>query len=207
MALKKNSGISQPLVDIRHSDRDLPGLMMQLNDSDPEIRRWAAKDLTQFPEAATSLCQRLEIESNQPTREMIATALIHIGSPQVVSGLVPLLRSDDAALRNTVIEALKQLPAAVAPYMEQLLDDADPDVRIFVVNVLEALQHPKVEDWLIAVISTDPHINVVATALDLLGEVGTEASLPALYAVSQRFASEPFIAFAVHHAVQRIRSE
>lgn len=204
MPLKKPASQASDPVDTRYYVRDLPGLLEQLHDNEPTIRRWAARDLAPHPGAAVSLCQRLELESDNATREAIAGALIQIGGSAVLSGLLPLLRSDDAALRNCAIAILKELPADVAPHMEALLDDPDPDVRIFVVNVLEALRHPKVEDWLIAVISVDPHVNVVGTALDLLGEVGTEAALPALDAVLNRFPHEPFVAFAVAAAVNRI---
>lgn len=206
MALKKPDPLADRTQDVRQYPRDLPGLLEQLSCNEVEVRRWAASDLAQHPTAAVALCQRLEIEADHATREAIAIALTRIGGDSVVNGLLPLLRSDDAALRNCVIDILKELPGDVAPHMEALLDDPNPDVRIFVVNVLEALRHPRVEAWLIAVISMDPHVNVVATALDLLGEVGTEAALPALNNVLQRFPGEPFMDFAVNNAVRRIGS-
>jgi HEAT repeat protein len=205
VALKKPQPLEPHLDNTRSRVRDLPGLLLQLASDDVNERRWAARDLAQHAVAAApALCQRLEAEPDRATREAIAISLTKIGGETVVSGLLPLLRSDDAALRNGVIDILKELPGDVAPHMETLLDDPNPDVRIFVVNVLEALRHPKVEDWLIAVISMDPNVNVVATALDLLGEVGTEAALPALGSVLKRFPGETFIDFAVKHAIQCI---
>jgi HEAT repeat protein len=204
MALKKPQQEEQRLDDTRSLVRDLPGLLL-LSSDDVSERRWAARDLAQYADtAAHALCQRLEAEPDRATREAIAISLTKIGGDNVVTGLLPLLRSEDAALRNGVIDILKELPGDVAPHMEALLDDPSPDVRIFVVNVLEALRHPKVEDWLIAVISMDPHVNVVASALDLLGEVGTESALPALGRVLKRFPDEPFISFAVNNAVKCI---
>jgi HEAT repeat protein len=114
------------------------------------------------------------------------------------------LRSEDAALRNEVIEAMKQLPNEVAPIMSELLADQDPDVRIFAVNILESLCHPQVEAWLVDVIKQDPHVNVCAAALDLLGEVGTPASRPALEHLKARFPDEPYICFAAELAIKRI---
>lgn len=204
MALNKPDADAPSTVD-SHAAYDLPGLLAQLNSDDPELRRHAARDLSQHSTpAAHALCQRLEVETDKAMREAIAISLTRIGGDAVVKGLLPLLRSDDAALRNGVIDILKELAADVAPHMEALLDDPNPDVRIFVVNVLEALRHPKVEDWLIAVICMDPHVNVVASALDLLGEVGTEAALTSLSDVRKRFPHEPFIGFAVDNAVKRI---
>jgi hypothetical protein len=86
-----------------------------------------------------------------------------------------------------------------------LLADSDPDVRIFVVNILNSERHPDVERWLIEVIERDTHVNVCATAVDLLCEVGTEAAIDPLLHLKARFAREPYIQFAVDLALKRIR--
>ncbi|MBB1251413.1 HEAT repeat domain-containing protein [Rhizobium sp. G21] len=154
--------------------------------------------------AVDALCIALAADDERACREVIAVELAHLGGEAVVDGLMPLLRSDDAALRNIAIDILKELPSDVAPRMEALLDDPDPDVRIFLVNVLEALRHPAVEDWLIAVITMDANINVVGTALDLLNEVGTTAAVEPLRRAVARFGEEPFIAFSAENALRRI---
>jgi HEAT repeat protein len=138
-------------------------------------------------------------------REVILTTLGRLGDPAAIAGLVDCLRSDDAAVRNEVIEAMKQLPEEVAPIMQRLLSDPDPDVRIFTVNILESLRHTAVESWLIEVIENDPHINVCATAVDLLGEVGTEAAREPLTRLKNRFGDTPYIQFAADLALKRIR--
>ncbi|MBB4066075.1 HEAT repeat domain-containing protein [Gellertiella hungarica] len=175
-----------------------------LGGPDAAGRQAAARRLAGNAAAAEALCARFAVETDIPTREAIAVALMRTQSAVTVERLLPFLSSEDAALRNTVIEILQALPAEVAPHMERLLDHPDSDVRIFAVNVLEALRHPKVEEWLIAVVSADRHPNVVATALDLLGEVGTEAAIPALSRIAARFADEPFLKFAAGNAMKRI---
>jgi len=124
-----------------------------------------------------------------------------------VTGLVECLRSENASLRNEAIEAMKQLPDEVSIIMRGLLLDADPDVRIFAVNILESLRHPDVESWLITVIEQDPLLNVCATAVDLLGEVGTAAAREPLKRLNQRFPGEPYIQFATDLALKRINSD
>lgn len=181
--------------------------LLMLSADDPAARQAAARALAGQREAGEALSARFAIEADEATSEALAVALMKTGGSAMVERLLPLLSSDEAQLRNRVIEILQALPAEVAPHMERLLDNADPDVRIFAVNVLEALRHPKVEDWLIAVISTDRHVNVVGTALDLLGEVGTEAARPALKRVIERFGNEPFIAFAATTALKRIGAQ
>lgn len=205
MALVKRR-IQQPVAgDERRRERDEVGLKDQLGDANPVARRWAARDLASFEQAAHALVAQLRRETDAPVREAILMSLAEIGSAQAVQGLVECLRSQDAGLRNEAIEAMKNLPEAVAPIMAGLLSDPDADVRIFAVNILESLRHPEVENWLIKVISEDDHLNVCATAVDLLGEVGTEAAMGPLEALKVRFPQEPYITFAADLALKRIR--
>ena len=190
--------------DKRSHPRDLAGLMASLDAPNATARRWAARDLAPFTEAVPALVKRLRIETDTTVREAIFMTLTEIGDATAVQGLVKCLRSEEAALRNEAIEAMKHLPDAVAPIMAGLLADPVPDVRIFAVNILESLRHPDVEKWLIEVISEDSQVNVCATAVDLLGEVGTEAAIGQLEALKRRFADEPYILFAADLALRRI---
>jgi len=204
MAFIKNGTLRQDGTDDRRQQHDLGALLVQLTDPDPAQRRWAARDLLHHARAATALVERLQLEEDVSVREVILTTLARLGDASAVAGLVDCLRSDDAHLRNEAIEALKALPDEMAPIMGGLLNDADPDVRILAVNILESLPHPKVEEWLVSVIDRDPVTNVCASAVDLLGEVGSAAAHDALLRLKQRFSDEPYIQFAADLALQRI---
>ncbi|HEX5391693.1 MAG TPA: HEAT repeat domain-containing protein [Rhodocyclaceae bacterium] len=193
--------------DERSRPRDLAGLVAELGDANPTARRWAARDLAQHADAAKTLAAQLEHESDPAVREAIFMSLTEIGDSVAVQGLMKFLRSEDAAIRNEAIDAMKNLPDVVAPFMTGLLTDADADVRILALNILESLRHPDVEKWLLDVIRNDPHVNVCATAVDLLGEVGSEAALMPLENLKQRFPNEPYIAFASDLALKRIRED
>lgn len=205
MALIKRTTPPAREEDTRERSRSPDGLIADLDSDNPISRRWAARDLATHPEAVLPLTKRLEIEQESAVREAILLALTSIGGPESVAALVTCLRSEDAALRNEAIEAMKNLPDAVAPIMAGLLEDTDPDVRIFTVNVLESLRHPNVENWLISVIERDPHVNVCATAVDLLGEVGSKLAILPLQQLKQRFPNEPYIGFAADLALKRIK--
>lgn len=204
MGLRKQSPKSSASEDERRLPRDLPGLITALSAADPMTRRWAARDLAARPESCPALSARIAVETETSVIEVILTSLTLIGDNTAVAGLIDCLRSENPMLRNAAIEAMKQLPDEVAPWMGQLLEDPDPDIRIFAVDVLESLRHPQVEDWLIGVIAQDDHVNVCATAVDLLGEVGSERAAPALQALKARFAEEPYIQFAADLALKRI---
>jgi HEAT repeat protein len=180
-------------------------LLAALEDADAGIRRQAAREIAPCPGAATALVSRLKREQNIAAREVFLSILIRLKDPMALSGLADCLRSEDAALRNEAIEAIKQMGSEAEPILQSLLADPDPDVRIFAVNILDSERHPNVESWLIQVIERDPHVNVCATAVDLLSEVGTEAAVDPLIRLKARFASEAYIQFAANLALKRIR--
>jgi HEAT repeat protein len=182
-------------------------LATALNDADVVVRRLAARNMAQDRRSVSALLARLDIEQDASVRDAVLASLAAIGSVQAVDGLADCLRSEEAGLRNAAIETLKSMPHAAPTIMPRLLDDDDPDVRIFAVNILESLRHPQVEDWLLGVIGADPHINVCATAVDLLGEVGTSRAAVALQALPARFPDDPYIVFAASLALRRLQGE
>ena len=207
MGLRKTStpaGLRR--VEPRDYDRNAGGLIHQLQDADAGTRRWAARDLAEFPEAAEALSRHLPDERDLSVREVIFTTLTRIGGGAVVQGVLPLLRSEDANLRNGAIEVLSSLPDAVGPSIEALLHDDDVDVRIFTVNLLGDLKHQDIVNWLSQVLREDTHVNVVAAAIEVIAEVGSAKALPALKEARQRFAQDPFIGFAADMAQQRIEA-
>jgi HEAT repeat protein len=153
------------------------------------------------------MCGRLEGERDASVRSVIFTSLIKLKTRTVVELLAPYLRSEDAALRNAVVEALQEMPEDIEPFMDSLLSDPDSDVRISAVTILGALAHPRVPEWLSQVIQSDPHINVCAAALDCLAEAGDEEAVPLLEGLAHRFPDEPYINFAVAAAIRRIKGE
>jgi len=191
----------------RKVQRNFEGLVTQLSSENPKERRWAARDLADYKEASSYLVEQLMKEKDIAVREIIISSLLAIGDEIAIAGLINCLKSDDAHLRNSAIEALKQVSEKVSPYIEKLLQDREPDVRIFAVNILESLRHPNVVKWLIEVIEKDENVNVCATALDLLAEVGTEEAIPTIKKVKERFKNEPYIQFASDIALKRISGE
>jgi HEAT repeat protein len=207
MGLKKanDAAVLHPVAQ-RDYARDMPGLVAQLRDADTSVRRWAARDLAPCPDAARALGSALAAEADSSVREALFTSLSIIGGVDAVDALLPLLRSEDAALRNGAIEGLSHLPEVVGPRIEALLKDADPDVRIFTVNLLGELRHPKVCDWLCQVLEQEAAINVVGAAVEVITEIGRHEHLPALTAAAARFADDPFTAFAIGIARTRIEA-
>jgi HEAT repeat protein len=185
--------------------RNREELAAALESDDACARREAAQDIVHCLHAAKALVSRLKREEDAAVREAILNSLVRLNDPSAAGGLADCLRSEDAALRNEVIETFKQLGCEVAPVLRTLLADPDPDVRIFVVNILDSERRPEAEAWLIEVIERDAQVNVCATAVDLLCEVGTEQAIDPLLRLKSRFQSEPYIQFAADLALKRIR--
>lgn len=190
--------------DSRKAERKFADLVAELGAENETARRWAVRDLTPLPDSSAPLVARLAYEDSANVRTAILNALAQIGDSVAISGLISCLRSENAGLRNESIEVLKAIPQHVEPIIHKLLKDTDSDVRIFAVNILESLRHKDVEKWLIEVIEKDEHLNVCATAVDLLSEVGTEHALLALKQLKARFKDDPYIGFVTDLALKRI---
>ena len=161
MALVRRT--AAPIADLERdvAPRGREQWVADLASDDTSMRRRAAQALSRMPDAVAAICVHLANERSLSVRSIILTGLIVHKSPGVVRGLLPLLGSEDANLRNGAIEALQQMPDDVAPHVEAMLGDPDSDVRIFAVDVLSALAHPMVPEWLRRVVTLDPHVRCV----------------------------------------------
>ena len=193
----------EPTEDRRSAERDVAGLIGQLDAPEADVRRWAAIDLAAEPAAADALADRLEVERSKAVRDALVTALVQIGTPAVARRLAVHLGAEDAGLRNAAVEALAEMPAT-AEVVPELLADPVHDVRVLTVMVLAALRDPRVPGWLLEVATSDPHPNVCGAAVDALAEAGDAEMRPALEAVPARFPEDPFLPFAVRATVERL---
>ena len=132
------------------------------------------------------------------------TALMRVGDNASVAALLPYMRSQDASVRSSAIEALQALPDTIQPFMARLFQDDDTDVRILASELARNLPADDATHILCALLQHEQHPNVCAAAIDVLAEVGTPAAVPVLRACAQRFSQTPFLPFAVSLAIARI---
>jgi len=191
-------------IEKRSRKRDFAGLINQLSSSSAKERRWAAKDLASYQEAARALLDRLEVEESASVREVIFSSLIQIKDDVAISGLVDLLRSEDVSLRNGAVEALREIGASVGPYVKKMLEDPDPDVRIFAINVMDSIDLPEIEEWLLNLIDREQNVNVCAVALEVLCNIGTDKSRDSIEKLKERFKDEPYIQYVADIALKNI---
>jgi HEAT repeat protein len=201
LILSKNSPVDEQGESIPKIDKT--NLRDCLRHDDIAVRCAAVRYAGELRETEL-LALSLQAEQDHSLREMILTTIVRHGGIEGVRPLLDLLRSDDTSLRNAVIEILSGMGEAVVPYIQVLLSDADSDVRIFAINIIFSLYSPRVPDIALQVISSDPHVNVCAAAVDVLAEVGTPDMADALRDVAKRFPDQPFLSFAVRTALKRI---
>lgn len=203
MALVKAGSRAERTGNDRKEVRDRAGLIAQLGDPAPDVRRWAAGDLAAHADAAPLLCERLAAETDPGVTGALLTSLVLIGTEDAFRGLLPLLRSDDAALRNAAFEALQLMPEAGTAHIRTLLGDPDRDIRIYAVNLVATLRQSAAES-LLEVLRQDDDPNVCAAAVEALARIGTADMVPALRALLDRFPDQPFLDFAVRIAIRQL---
>lgn len=175
-----------------------------LDSSDADSRWAAARGLAGDPQSVPELAAALGRETVPRVREAIMTALMRIGDTASVEAILPCLRSQDAGLRAAAIESLQALPEAIAPFMPPLLGDRDSDVRLLATELARNMTASEATGLLCELLEREPHPNVCAAAIDVLTEVGTADAVPALKACATRFATTPFLPFAIAVAIARL---
>jgi len=204
MGLTKGKSKTTERRELRFRDRSKEDLLLQLGDAQATERRWAARDLAEYPDAMPVLCDCLETEKDQAVRAAILTTLLKQRSPEIAARLSGMLASEDAALRSAVMDVLAEMPEQLDALVDPLLRQEDADLRIMVVTVVSRLAHSTVPDWLLKVAQSDAHPNVVAAALEGLGECGTMEMIATIRAVSTRFPGNSYLAFTTDAVAELI---
>ena len=201
MGLIRKQSKASPQGERRFRDRSKEDLLEQLRDPQAGERRWAARDLAEYPDTMPILCDCLENEPDEAVRTAILTALLKHRSPEIALRLANLLSNENAALRSAVVDVLSEMPEQLVPVADSLLVQQDSDVRVLAVTVVSRLAHPMVPAWLLKVAESDAHPNVVAASLEGLGECGTSEMIARIQAVAVRFPGNAYLSFTVSATV------
>lgn len=196
--------VRKPTQPAGHLKRSAAEVLAGLGSANPEERWTAARTAAGIPESAAALAAALPRETDHRIREAMFTSLGRIGTRDSIAGLLPMLRSDDAALRTGAVDVLRSSAVATHEFLPELLSDPDADVRILSCELARSLASEEASRSLCALLERETEINVCAAVVEVLAEVGNEASLPALAQCAQRFPQVPFLTFAIKLATDRI---
>lgn len=175
-----------------------------LNDHAPDVRAAASRRLARLGGGPAALGDALGRETDERVREAIFTSMALADTAEAVEALLPHLRSDDAGLRRGTLDALRAMASVARPYLPRLLDDPDPDVRLLACEIIRELPASDAMPLIRNLLERETVLNVCASAVDVVAEIGSAALLPALALCAARFADDPFLTFAIAVARKRI---
>ena len=185
-----------------------PAAVLSALVSGNDDERWAAaRAAPGFPDGARRLAEALVREPNARVREAMFTSLARIATAESVELVLPLMRSDDAHLRTGALDALRAMKSAVWPYVPRLLRDEDADVRLLACELARDLPGAEAAALLCALLDSEPELNVCASAVEILAEVGGPGALPSLTRCAERFRGTQFLEFSIKITADRIRSQ
>jgi HEAT repeat protein len=156
------------------------------------------------PDGLALLAKALVHESDSRVREAIFTGLARLATPESAAVVVSHLRSDDANLRTGAIDALRAMPQACWPHLPAMLADSDADVRLLSCELARGLPDEEANRLLCDLLEREIEKNVCAAAIEVLAEIGRPEAVPSLMRCGARFAGDPFIAFSIKVATERI---
>lgn len=137
-------------------------------------------------------------------QEAADRALRKIGGPKVAGAVTPLLRSEDAPVRNIAMDMLRQVGSTDIDSLVQLLHDQDPDMRIFAADILGSSGSVLAVAPLRGALLRDPEVNVRYQAAVSLGELAYPEAAPSL---NKALEDEEWVQFSVIEALIKIRAE
>ncbi len=184
---------------------DFDDLIKQFQSDDPEVIREAAfaAGHSGDPALAPYLAKHLS-SHNLGVQEAVDQALRRIGGTETVRILTPLLRSEEAPVRNLSMDILREIGKEDFPSLSKLLRDQDPDIRIFAADILGATGNMLAVEPLCDALLKDPEVNVRYQAAVSLGNLAYPESAPAL---NKAIADEEWVQFAVIESLTKVRAE
>ncbi|WP_031388196.1 HEAT repeat domain-containing protein [Desulfonatronum thiodismutans] len=184
---------------------DCPEIIERFQVKDPEILREAAQDAGDYgcEEAISGLITLLQ-NPNLGVQEAADLALRQLGGVQAVSGLCPLLRTEDAQVRNLAMDILREVGNQDINTIVALLSDDDVDIRIFASDILGSTRNILAVPHLCQALLHDSEVNVRYQAAVSLGSLGFAEAVQCL---NQALSDEEWVQFSVIEALLKIRDE
>lgn len=177
-------------------------IMEALENGDNDAARsaaFAAGDMC-LDAAIPLLCERIKSE-NIGVQEAAEYALRKIRGPQTIAGILPLLGSDEAPVRNVAMDILREIGVDGIDIMQPALRGDDADLRIFISDILGYCRSHQSALLLADALLKDPEVNVRYQAAVSLGNLAFPESVGSL---CQAMHDEEWVQFAVVEALAKI---
>lgn len=157
-------------------------LLSQLQSEDFFVREKAVTQLGTFErdEAVAGLIMAIE-DPDPGIRELASEHLVRVQGDTAAQLLIEFLGHDDIGVRNLAAEIIVKFGSKAVPHLIAGIDVDDYDVRKFIVDILGLIKDKHSTEALCQKLY-DENINVVCSAAEALGEVGSTDTIPALAA-------------------------
>lgn len=184
---------------------DKQTILQGLQSTDSDVIRsaaFAAGDES-LVEAVDLLCSHIQ-SANIGVQEAAEYALRKIRGERTIQAMLPLLRSDDAPIRNIAMDVLREIGSDDIQSIQPLLRDDDPDMRIFMSDILGCTGSRQAVPLLCEAMLKDPEVNVRYQAAVSLGALAYPEAVDAL---RQAMHDEEWVQFSVVEALTKIRAD
>ncbi|MDR1126401.1 MAG: HEAT repeat domain-containing protein [Deltaproteobacteria bacterium] len=141
---------------------------------------------------------------NPGVQEAVDAALRKIGGQVVLFSVLPLLRSEDTAIRNIAMDLLRDVARSDVMALAELMKDDDADIRIFGSDILGSSGSALAVPPLAHALLRDPETNVRYQAAVSLGELGFPEAAESL---GMALKDEEWVQFAVIEALTKLGDE
>ncbi len=180
-------------------------ILEALESQDTDAIRGAAFEAgdTCLMEAIPLLSEHIK-SKNIGIQEAAEYALRKIRGPQTIQMMLPHLHSEDSSLRNVAMDILREISCDDIPSLTTLLRDPDPDIRIFMSDILGHSKSKQAVQPLCEAMLKDPEVNVRYQAAMSLGTLAFPEAADALHQAMQ---DEEWVQFSVVEALTKIRDD
>ena len=134
-------------------------------------------------------------------QEAADSSLRKIGGKETVRAVLPLLRAEEAPVRNLSMDILREVGAQDMPSLIELVHDEDPDIRIFGSDILGSTDNVLAVAPLCEALLKDPEVNVRYQAAVSLGELRMVEAAPCL---NKAIDDEEWVQYSVIEALTKI---
>lgn len=175
-----------------------------LANPDPDLRRAAIWSLRGRHDAVALMEPMLGTEGDASVLEAVILSLTAIGDDRAVALLARLARAEDPLVRFGALEALRDLGPAAGQVFQAMVHDPDPHMRILAAEIARGALAAGCLATLEAALATEQDVNVCCAYIDVLSEIGTAATVPALEALGRRMGRDHCIRFVIDAALDRL---
>ncbi len=122
----------------------IPALSSYLNSPDPDQRWWALRALAQIPQTPAGCFMEKLSDPWVEVRQAAALALVMHPQEAAIAPLLEALKDEDRLVGTLAAKALAEIgKPAVPPILAALTADAQPAVRIHLMQVLAEIRDPR----------------------------------------------------------------